>query len=93
MATLTTADFANLKKRIKHDSVARSTFKAWALDKATWYALFQAAEDWFVNGFSTQPTTSYKAALEAIAGTMTNPQAIQVGKVWMGWRYTRFMET
>lgn len=87
MATLTAEDFQSLKKRIKADAPTRAEFKAWGLDKTTWYELFQAVEDWFVNGFSTAPATSFKAAVEAVTGATTVARAKAVALVWMGWRY------
>ena len=87
MATLTNDDFTEIKKIIRNDPTARSTFKVWGLSKAEYKAMFQAAEDWFVNGFDATPTSSFKAALEVEAGTMTNAQAKQVGFAWMGWRF------
>ena len=48
-------------------------------------ALFQAAEDWFVGGFNTTPSSSFKAALEGIAGLMTNAQARNVSVIWARW--------
>lgn len=93
MATLDDNDFRDLKKRIRRDPAARAEFKAWGLDKATWMAAFQAAENWFVGGFNAQPATSFKAAIGTETGSVTNTQTIQIGKVWMGWRYSRFMGT
>ena len=52
MATLNNNDFQDIKKIIRRDPTARAEFKAWGLEKATWKATFQAAEDWFVDGFS-----------------------------------------
>jgi hypothetical protein len=75
MATLDNGDFTNIKKIIKRDPTYRDTFKLWGLDKVTWKAAFQAAEDWFVNGFTTTPTTSFKTAIEAETGAATNAQA------------------
>lgn len=87
MAVLTNADYQQIKKFVRNDPTARATFKAWGLDKQTYKDVFQAAEDWFVNGFSTTPSSSFKAALEAQVGAMTNDQAKQIGFVWMEWRF------
>jgi hypothetical protein len=87
MAILTNADYQQIKKLAKNDLTARAEFKAWGLSKQVWMDLFQAAEDWFVNGFTATPSNSFKDALEVEAGAMTNAQAKQVGYVWMGWRY------
>lgn len=87
MATLANEDFTNIRQYIAHDTAAKDEFKSWGINKATWKALFQAAEDWFVDGFTTTPTSSFKAALEAEAGAMTNAQAKQIGFIWMHWRF------
>ncbi len=89
MTTLTSSDYRDIKKRIRRDPTARSEFKIWGLDKPTWYALFQTVEDWFVNGFSTTPTNSFKAAIESVTGATTNARAKVVGFIWMGWRYQK----
>ena len=86
MATLTSEDHSNIKKFIKSDPTYRVTFKLWSLSKDQWIAAFQAAEDWFVNGFSATPTESFKAAIEAQTGAATNAQVKAVGWVWMKWR-------
>lgn len=93
MATLDGTDFRNLKKRIQQDPAAKVQFKGWGLSRSVWKATFQAAENWFVDGFLSLPSTSFKAAIEAQTGPTTNARAIQVGKVWMGWRYAKFMGT
>ena len=89
MAILEDSDFQDIKKRIRNDPVARAEFKAWPLSKQVWKDVFQAAEDWFVNGFTATPSSSFKAALEVEAGAMTNAQAKQIGFVWMGWRHAK----
>jgi hypothetical protein len=86
MAVLTNDDYQDIKKFIKNDPTARAEFKAWGLNKQVWMDMFQAAEDWFVNGFLSTPSNSFKEALEVEAGAMTNGQAKQVAFVWMCWR-------
>lgn len=86
MATLTSSDYQYIKKRIGSNPATKAEFKSWSLDKATWYALFQAIEDWNVDGFTTMPTNSEKAAMEAVIGPITNQQAIAVWAVWVGWK-------
>ena len=88
MATLTPADYQEIQQAIAGSTV-KPTFKAWGLNRTTWMALFQAAETWFTNGFLNTPPSSFKAALEAVAGTMTNQQAIAIGKIWMQWRFSK----
>ena len=85
MATLTDADFRQIRDLIKSNAPAHAVFRVWSLDKPTWKALFQGAETWFVNAFNTTPATSFKAALDAIS-TTTAEQARWVGKVWFMWR-------
>lgn len=88
MATLVDSDFYDLKKRIKRDPATRAIFKAWPLSKPILQAMFQTAEDWFVSAFKgTPPATSFKTALETVAGPITDAQAKRVGGIWMGWRY------
>jgi hypothetical protein len=86
MAQLTNADYTEIKEIIHGNPAAWVILKAWGLDKQTWKGLFQAAENWFVTGFNAVPTTSFKAALEAVAGPMTGSQAQIVGKAWFVWR-------
>jgi hypothetical protein len=87
MATLTNDDFSAIKKMVKQNATYRDEFKQWPLDKPTWKAAFQAAEDWFVNGFLTTPASSFKAAIEAETGAATNAQVKALGWVWLGWRF------
>ena len=87
MAILDNEDFTNIRQYIARDPTAKATFKSWGLSKQVWKDTFQAAEDWFVNGFTTTPTNSFKAALEVEAGATTNAQAKQVGFIWMNWRF------
>lgn len=89
MATLNSTDYEQIRQKIKSDPVSNAAFRTWGLSKSTWYALFQAAETWFVTGFTSTPTTSFKAAVEAVTGTATNAQAKQVAFVWMGWRFEK----
>jgi hypothetical protein len=86
MAVLGNNDYQQIKKIIRNDPVSRAEFKSWGLSKQVWMDMFQAAEDWFVNGFDATPSNSFKAALEAEAGAMTNAQAKQTGYAWMAWR-------
>lgn len=85
MATLTDADFTQMK-RIAHQSGNYDTLAALGLSKATYKAILQACENYFVNAFSAAPSTSYKAAVEAVAGSLTNPQAIAIFDVWVIWK-------
>ena len=87
MATLTNSDFRDIKKRTQRDLSAKAAFGGWALNKAQWMAAFQAAEDWFVSGFLSTPTESFKAAIEVVTGATTNERTKQLGFVWMGWRF------
>ena len=86
MATLTNADFTEIRRRLYNDPIARATFRSWALAKADWKSLFQTAETWFTGGFSTRPATSLKAAFDAVTAT-TNAQAQQVAWLWVNWKY------
>ena len=90
MATLNNDDFTSIKQYVRNDDNARAEFKSWPLDKATWKALFQAMEDWFVDGFAVTPTESTKDALDAELPVelqpITNAQAKQVGRIWAQWR-------
>jgi hypothetical protein len=86
MAVLTNTDYQKIKKFIRNDSTAKAEFKAWGLDKQTWKNVFQEAEDWFVDGFTSTPLTSFKAALEVEAGASTNTQIKQTAYAWMCWR-------
>ena len=89
MPILTDSDFRDIKKRIRKDPGARAEFGAWGLSKQAWKSVFQVVEDWFVSGFSTTPASSFKSALTAEVGVITNAQAKQIGFVWMGWRYAK----
>jgi len=86
MAVLDNDDFTEIKNQIR-GSTHRDTFRSWGLDKPTWKLLFQAAEDWNINGFTVTPTTSFKAALEVEGGAMTNAQAKAVAKIWSQWSF------
>lgn len=88
MATLTNEDYREIRDIIA-TSPQKATFRSWGLSKQVWRDLLQAAETWFVNGFLSVPSTSFKTALQAAAGTMTNAQAIAVGKIWMHCRFNK----
>ena len=89
MATLTNADFQDIRRRVYADATYRASFKAWGLSKAQYQAALQAAETWFVGGFTVAPTTSFKAAIEAAIGqSCTSAQAKLVGYAWAGWRFS-----
>lgn len=85
MATLTNEDFTQIKQIIYSDTTARAIIKSWGLSKDTLHSLFQACEDWNVGGFNTQPATSYKAVIDAIA-TSTNQQAKAIWVIWSRWK-------
>jgi len=85
MATLGDSDFTQIKELVRSNPNAWTIFKAWNLSKATWKALFQAAENWFVSAFSVTPASSFKAALDAVTATTVN-QARWIGKIWFMWR-------
>lgn len=88
MATLSNADFQDIRQRIYADPTSRAQFRAWGLSKTQYQAAFQAAETWVVDGFGSRPATSFKAAIEAaIGGNCTNAQAKLVGYAHTGWRY------
>lgn len=89
MAVLSNADFTEIKQNIASNVDIKSTFKTWGLSKQVWKDTFQAAEDWFVNGFTVTPTNSFKASLEVVAGAMTNAQAKAIGRAWMSWRFDK----
>ena len=86
MATLTDEDYRTIKEIARADDTAWTTFKTWGLSTPVFKSALQAAETWFVNGFSTAPSTSFKSAIEVETGTCSNAQAKQIGWVWMGWR-------
>ena len=77
---------------IRGNAEARQIFKTWSLSKANFYALFQAAETWFVGAFNTIPATSFKAALDAVSATTAN-QARWFGKIWFMWRIGHYGPT
>ena len=85
MATLTATDYQHIATLIRGNGEAKQIFKIWSLPKATWYALFQSAEAWFVSAFATVPGTSFKAALDAVT-PVTVTQAKWIGKIWFTWR-------
>jgi hypothetical protein len=86
MAVLTNADLAEIKRTAYSNKSAWTELKTLAWSKQVFSDTLQAAEDWFVNGFTTTPTVSFEAALEAEAGTLTTAQAKWIGKVWFQWR-------
>lgn len=87
MATLTGADYQEIRQVINSDATIKAVFKAWGLSKQTWYAVYQAVEDWVVNGFATQPASSLKVAIDAVVGTSTNAQARKIVLTWIRWRF------
>lgn len=86
MATLDNSDFTEIRRFILADETMRAVLLAWGLDKETWKAALQAIEDWFVNGFSSTPSSSLKAAIEVETGACTNAQANQLTRAWFRWR-------
>ena len=89
MATLSNEDFHEIKKIIRQDPVSNQVFKELSLSRYAWENTFQAAEDWFVDGFNTPPPTSFKAAVEVHAGALTGFQTKEIGYVWMAWRSSK----
>lgn len=89
MATLTSSNYTKIRQIAASDATTKAVFKALALSKTNWYAVFQAVEDWFVNGFSTAPATSLKAAIDTAAGvTTTAAQARRrIALTWIKWRF------
>ena len=88
MATLNNTDFQDIYQRVRSDPTSWAGFRTWGLTKTQYKAAFQGAETWFVNAFTTTPTTSFKAAIEAAIGqSCTNAQAKLVGYAWAGWRH------
>lgn len=85
MATLNDADYTQIALFIRNDATIRQTFKTLSFSKATWKALFQAAETWFVDALTVRPATSFEAALDAVA-QVTTVQARQIAKIWFIWR-------
>lgn len=86
MAVLDDSDFTQIKQIVNADSAMKAELKAWGLSRAEWHAALQAAEDWFVSGFSLTPSSSFKAAIEVETGSCTNAQANQLGRAWFRWR-------
>lgn len=89
MATLSDSDFQQIREIIGSNIEIKTVLKAWGLDKATWKAAFQASEDWFVNGFNSTPSTSYKAAIEVVTGATTVARAKHLALAWIKWRYDK----
>lgn len=85
MATLTDSDYTEIARIIRNDPTFDNTFRSWSFSRPTWKALFQAAETWFTGAFNTTPSTSFKAALDAVATTTAN-QAKWIGRIWFEWR-------
>lgn len=85
MATLSNNDYQQIRELIQTTPAARAVFKTWNLPRSQWTALFQAAENWFVGAFTAIPSTSFKAALDALVST-TASQARWIGKIWFMWR-------
>ena len=89
MATLTSEDFTKIKQIVAGDADKKAIFKALNLTKATWYTVFQALEDWEVDGHTSQPTESRDAALEAAAGkSVTIAQGTAIFETWVSWRFS-----
>lgn len=86
MAVLTDANYTEIRQIVKSNPDAWSSHKGMGLSKPVWENTYQAAEDWFVDGFAITPTESFTAALEGEAGSMTNAEAKWIGKVWFEWR-------
>lgn len=85
MAILTDANFKEIREIININPAIKAELKFWPLSKANWKLAFQASEDWFVNGFNTTPTTSYKSAITAITGAATNAQVKALASSWIKW--------
>lgn len=84
MATLTSSNYTKIRQIAASDATTKAVFKALALSKTNWYAVFQAVEDWFVNGSAT----SLKAAIDTAAGvTTTAAQARRIALTWIKWRF------
>lgn len=86
MAVLDNADFRAIQVFVKRDDVAWSNMKSWGITKTQWKDAFQSAEDWFVGGFNTAPSNSFKANIESATSSTTNARIKAIGFAWMGWR-------
>lgn len=89
MATLTDENFTEIKNIIRNDSSLHSVFRNWVLSKSVYKAAFQSAEDWFVNGFSQAPSSSFKAAIELVTGATTVARAKALAVAWIKWRFNQ----
>lgn len=82
MATITDADFTQIRQIINNYPAAKAEMKLLNLDRTTWMATFQAIEDWFVNGFGSVPSVSLRGAIDVVTTATTSGQDQILGEVW-----------
>lgn len=86
MATLVPESYRFIQDWIRNNPATRDDFHGWGLSKQQYTALFQAIEDYMVGAFTTRPTTSLKAAIEAVTGPTTNARALSAVRAWNAWK-------
>lgn len=91
MATLTNQDFRYIADWVRsHPSIKADLF-GWSLPKATYRTALQTVEDYMVNGFSVRPTTSIRAAIEAVTGATTASRAQSLLAAWVAWKLSTYV--
>lgn len=86
MATLDTTDFTKIREIISSYPEAKAELKALNLSKSAWMGVFQALEDWFVNGFNSTPINSIREALDVVTTATTAGQDQILVEVWFQWK-------
>ena len=91
MATLTDADYTWIRDWVHNNRTIYTELSTWGLNKATWKAAFQAIENYMVSSFNTTPTTSIRAAIEAVTGITTTLQAQYLFVTWVSWKLYNYL--
>lgn len=91
MATLTDADFTQIKQWIQRQPTIEAEFRAWGLTKNVWRAALQAIETYQVAALTATPASSIKSAIEVETGATNNTRASYIWIAWVQWKIRNFL--
>ena len=91
MATLTNDSFRYIQQWVRSQPTVKNDFNGWSLSRSIYQTAFQAVEDYMVNGFSVQPSTSIRAAIEAVTGATTAARAQSLFAAWVAWKLNSYL--
>lgn len=87
MATITDADFKQMRSWARSKTSYRRTWQLIGISTTAIKAVLQAVEDYSVGSYTTTPTETLKDAMETAAGqSLTVSQAKGLWYAWASWK-------